>query len=342
MVSEAPPFWWQETDWRARGLAPFSWAYGRIASARMERGKRERLQVPVICVGNFTVGGAGKTPTAMALARAARENGRRPGILSRGYGGTMDGPMRVDPGHHRAKDVGDEPMLLAEAAPTVIARDRIRGARALMSEDIDMIIMDDGFQSARIDHDYALLVVDAMRGLGNGHVLPAGPVRAPVMDQIRHATALLTIGTGGGASPTVRTAARAGKPVYEAAIVAREPERFSGGRLLAFAGIGDPERFYRSLEAAGAEIAVKRSFGDHHVFLEEEMAELLEISRRENLQLAATEKDVVRLRGQHGIAEELARETWPLAIDIAFDEPDRPAKIVEKAIANFKEKSRGS
>lgn len=341
MVSEAPPFWWTKADWRARSLWPLAWMYGRLAGARMERGRRERLPVPVICVGNFTVGGAGKTPTAMVLARAAKAAGRRPGILSRGYGGSMDGPVVVDPSHHRAKDVGDEPMLLAASAPTVIASDRVRGAKMLIAHGADMILMDDGFQSARIDNDYALIVVDAMRGLGNGHILPAGPVRAPVRDQIRHATALLTVGSGEGACAMVRVAARAGKPVYESRIVARDAARFAGKRVLAFAGIGDPDRFFRSLEECGAEIVERRSYGDHHLFVEEEMRDLLEIASRRELQLAATEKDLVRLVGLRGVAEELRDRTWPLAIDIVFDDRDRPTRIVEAAIARFKEKQLG-
>ncbi|WP_099865334.1 tetraacyldisaccharide 4'-kinase [Pararhizobium haloflavum] len=338
MVSEAPPFWWQESDWRARGLWPFAWAYGQVARTRMERGRRERLPVPVICVGNFTVGGAGKTPTTLALAEAARKKGRKPGILSRGYGGTMDGPVRVDPSHHRAKDVGDEPMLLAERAPTVIASDRVRGARALLGEGVDMILMDDGFQSARIDSDYALLVIDAARGIGNGHIIPAGPVRAPVADQIRHATALLTVGSGGAAGAMVRSAARAGKPVHEAHIVPRDGQRFAGKRVFAFAGIGDPGRFYRTLTDCGAQVVRHRNFGDHHPFVDEEMVELMKLADADDLQLVATEKDVVRLRGLHGEAERLAARTWPLAIEMVFDQPAVPASIVDRAVARFKEK----
>ena len=338
MVSEAPPFWWNDADWRARGLSPVAWAYGSIARRVMARGRRHRLPVPVICVGNFTVGGAGKTPTAMALVKAAVERGRRPGILSRGYGGTMDGPVLVDPSHHRSKDVGDEPMLLAECATTVIARDRRRGAEALLAAGADMIVMDDGFQSAQIDSDYALLVIDAARGLGNGHIIPAGPVRAPVIDQLRHATALLTVGSGGAAAEMVRRASRAGKPIHEARIVPRDPVRFSGRRVFAYAGIGDPGRFFRSLEEAGAEIVRRRSFGDHHPFTEEEMRDLVAEAEKEGLQLVATEKDVTRLKGHHGFAEQLLGRTDALLIDMVFDQPDVPGRIVDKAIATFKEK----
>src|SRR3954471_24623663 len=125
MVSEAPPFWWMKADWRAWALSPFSFVYGRIAGRRMARGKRAQVPLPVICVGNFTVGGAGKTPTAIALAKAAKQKGLRPGFLTRGYGGSLDVTTLVDPHHHRAEAVGDEALLLASEAPTVISRKRV-------------------------------------------------------------------------------------------------------------------------------------------------------------------------------------------------------------------------
>ncbi len=337
MVSEAPPFWWHEPDWRAKALSPISWAYGRIARERMEKGSRTRVPVPVLCIGKFTVGGAGKTPTTVALARAALDLGRRPGILSRGYGGSLDVPTVVDPHHHRAKDVGDEPMILAEIAPTVVARDRVKGARLLIEGGADMILMDDGFQSARLAHDYALLVIDAHRGLGNGHIIPAGPVRAPLVDQMRHATALLTIGSGGAASDMVRSAARAGKPVYAASIAARDARAWKGARVLAYCGIGAPSKFYRTLEECGAEIVDRRGFADHHLFSEEEMRDLLARAERRDLILASTAKDAARLKGLHGTAETLLARTRVLAIELVFDNPPVASRIVEETISTFKQ-----
>ena len=157
MVSEAPPFWWSKADWRAYLLWPVSAVYGVVAARRMRRGARAEVPVPVICVGNFTVGGAGKTPTALALGRAARARGLKPGFLSRGYGGSLDVTTIVDPHHHRARAVGDEPLLLAHEGLTVISRKRIDGARRLVEEGADLIIMDDGFQSARLVFDYLRL-----------------------------------------------------------------------------------------------------------------------------------------------------------------------------------------
>src|SRR5690606_16561188 len=214
MVSEAPPFWWTKADWRAWGLSPFSFVYGKVAGHRLARARRASIPVPVICVGNFTVGGAGKTPTALTLARTAREKGFVPGFLTRGYGGSLDVTTLVEIGHHRATAVGDEALLLAREAMTVVSRRRADGARKLVSEGADLIIMDDGFQSASLEIDFALIVIDSVRGIGNGHLVPGGPVRAPIAEQMRQLSAILKVGDGDAADRLVRQASRAAKPVY--------------------------------------------------------------------------------------------------------------------------------
>lgn len=332
MVSEAPPFWWMKPDWRARLLWPLSLIYGRVAGARMESAKRAVMPVPVICVGNFTVGGAGKTPTAIALARAAKARGRKPGFLSRGYGGLLDVTTLVDPSHHHARAVGDEPLLLAREAMTVISRRRVEGAERLVAEGCDLIIMDDGFQSARLFFDVALLVVDSTRAIGNGYIVPAGPVRAPVEGQIRHATALLKVGDDNGADALIRRAARAGKGIYQASVAPLADSLVDDRPLFAWAGIADPEKFYRTLRAAGATVAKTRSFPDHHIFSEDEIAALLDDARAEDLQLVTTAKDFVRLETGQGRAGELAETTRALEVEMRFDDPAAPGLIVEQAV----------
>ena len=253
MVSEAPPFWWRKADWRAWALWPFSSAYGAVAGRRLVHAVREKVDAPVLCVGNLTVGGSGKTPVAMALARQARAMGLSPGILSRGHGGTVSGPPHlVDPGHDVARHVGDEPLLLARAAPVAVTADRAAGARLLIDHGCDFLIMDDGFQSARIHIDFALIVVDARRGIGNGHTIPGGPMRASLVVQMRHADGVLRLGEGEGAERVVRQAARAGRPLFEASVRAHPPEGIAGRPCLAFAGIGDPGKFFDTVRAAGA------------------------------------------------------------------------------------------
>lgn len=333
MVSEAPPFWWTKADWRARALWPFSWVYGRIAGMRMDRAQRASVPVPVICIGNFTVGGAGKTPTSIALARVIREKGLKAGFLSRGYGGSLDVTTVVDLEHHRARDVGDEPLLLAKEALTVVCRRRVDGARRLVKEGVDIIIMDDGFQSARLAFDFALLVIDSRRGIGNGYLVPAGPVRAPLSNQLRHATALLKIGDGTEADALIRRAARAGKQIYEAEVIRHDDGSLDGVKVLAWAGIADPEKFYRTVRETGAVIEETRSFPDHHHFSEDEIADLLDRAATLGCQLVTTAKDLVRLEPGHGRAAELAAASRVIEIDVRFDDPMAPKKIIETALA---------
>jgi tetraacyldisaccharide 4'-kinase len=339
MVSEAPPFWWKKGDPRAWLLSPASLIYGYFASRRMKNAKRAEVDVPVICVGNFTVGGAGKTPTVITLARAAKALGLKPGVLSRGYGGSMDRTTVVDADHHRAKDVGDEPLLIGRETLTVISRKRLEGARLLISEGADLIIMDDGFQSAALRFDYALMVVDSIRGIGNGFLVPAGPVRAPTTLQLSHATALLKLGDGAGADPFIRIAARSGKAVYEGSVEpVGDAGLIEGKRVLAFAGIADPKKFYRTVEKLGAEIAAKRSFGDHQHLTDDEIEDILSTAERKDLAIVTTAKDAVRLRGHHGRAQELAGKITVIDVEMAFDSPTTPRLIIEGALANFRKR----
>ncbi len=338
MVSEAPPFWWTKADWRAWSLSPISFLYGVVAGRRMARSKRAEASLPVICVGNFTVGGAGKTPTAIALARAAKEKGLKPGFLSRGYGGSIDVTTVVDPAHHRADAVGDEALLLAREAMTVISRRRVAGARKLAEEGADIIIMDDGFQSARLAIDFALVVIDTVRGIGNGHLVPGGPVRAPISEQMRQLSALLKVGDGDAADALVRQASRAGKQIHVGAIRPHRSQVLAGRNVLAFTGIADPEKFYRTVNAVGGLIAVRRSFPDHHFFTEDEIESLLDEADRHKLDLVTTAKDAVRLVGHQGPAERLLERAQVVEIDMVFDDPHAPGNIIDAAFANFRQR----
>lgn len=338
MASEAPPFWWEKPDWRAYALYPASVVYGAVARRRMTRARREKIDVPVLCVGNFTVGGAGKTPVAIALAEQAKRMRLSPGFLSRGFGGSFPAPHVVDAFHDSARYVGDEPLLLAEHAPVVVTRDRAAGARLLTSRGCDLIIMDDGFQSARIHLDYALLVVDGRRGLGNGHVIPGGPVRAPIVHQLRFAQAVLKVGEGDAANGIIRMASRAGRSVYEAHAEIRDPEQFVGRRFLAFAGIGDPEKFFRSVAQAGGEVEMTRSFPDHHFFAEEDLSELVEVAGQKELELVTTAKDAVRLRHGTEHEPELASRLSVLEIDLVFEVEHAPRAIIEATLKEWRDR----
>ncbi|HEV7435593.1 MAG TPA: tetraacyldisaccharide 4'-kinase [Pseudorhizobium sp.] len=338
MASEAPPFWWEKADWRAWSLAPMSFLYGKISGRRLSKGKRIGVPAPVICVGNFTVGGAGKTPTAIALARAAKQRGLKPGFLSRGYGGSLDVTTIVDADHHRAGAVGDEALLLAREAATAISRRRVEGAQRLVAEGVDVIIMDDGFQSARIAIDFALIVIDSVRGIGNGHLVPGGPVRAPITEQMRHLSAILKVGNGDAADALVRQAARAGKPFYVASLVPQPAPELEGQPVLAFAGIADPEKFYRTVGALGATLVERRSFPDHHYFSEDEVADLIADVDRQGLLPVTTAKDAVRLAGGHRSAEALLQKLRVIEVEMTFDDPHAPNHIIDLAMAAYRKR----
>ncbi|RST87024.1 tetraacyldisaccharide 4'-kinase [Aquibium carbonis] len=341
MTSEAPPFWWETADWRAWALWPASAIYGFVAARRMIGARREALDLPVLCVGNFTVGGAGKTPTVVALAAEARRLGLKPGVLSRGYGGSVSEPHLVDVHHDTARHVGDEPMLIAQHAPVAVSPDRAAGARILIRLGCDFLLMDDGFQSARVHFDQALLVIDAARGLGNGHVIPGGPMRAPLLSQIRFADAILAIGIGAGAEETVRKAARAGRPVHRARVKPRDAARIAGKQLLAFAGIGDPSKFFATVEEAGGTIAARRVFGDHHPFTDAEIAELSAEADQAGLMLVTTEKDAMRLKTGTQAARALAEKTTTLPIDLVFDDLQVPRRLIEDTVKAFEKRRFG-
>jgi tetraacyldisaccharide 4'-kinase len=338
VVSEAPPFWWKKADWRAVLLSPFSAAYAALGRRNLLNAPREKIAAPVLCVGNLTVGGAGKTPVAIALAVEAREMGLKPGYLSRGHGGSYSTPHLVDPAHDRAKHVGDEPLLLARHAPVAVTRNRVAGARLLLEKGCDFLILDDGFQSARIHFDYALIVVDARRGIGNGHTIPGGPLRARLVDQMPYADAVLTVGEGSGADHVVRMTARAGKPVFSARQRPLAGSGIAGRRVLAFAGIGDPVKFFHTVEDAGGEIALKRAYADHHFYASDELADLAATAERRGLELATTAKDAARISDGSAATKAFLEKVHVVEIDMVFDPDTIPRQIIEATLDAWRER----
>lgn len=335
MASEAPPFWWEKPDWRAYALYPLSRIYGSIAGRRMARARRERLDVPVICVGNFTVGGTGKTPVAIALAKQAKKMRLIPGFLSRGYGGSIHEPHVVDSRRDSARQVGDEPLLLSDHALTAITPNCVEGAKLLLERGCNLIIMDDGFQSAQIYMDYALVVVDGRYGVGNGHVLPGGPLRARLVDQVRFAGGIVRMGEDKAGEAVVRQAARAGRPIFEAWLRARSADKFAHRRFLAFAGIGHPEKFFDTVTRAGGEVVVSRSFPDHHFYSNDELSELATAAQATGLELLTTAKDFARLR--NGTApQELINRLNVLEIDAIFENAIAAERIIEQALNSWR------
>ena len=235
-----------------------------------------RSRLPVICIGNFTAGGGGKTPTAIAVAKVLKEAGERPCFLTRGYGGKTQGPVLVAKGQSAA-EVGDETLLLAVHAPAVVAADRAAGARLIEGTDATVIVMDDGFQNPQLAKDFSLIVVDAATGLGNGLVMPAGPLRAPLDKQTPRADALLLIGEGGKTAPLAKSFEAANKPVLKARMTPRGDARWLGILpVIGFAGIANPKKFYATLSQSGARLTGTRSFPDHHPYTERQASGCLD------------------------------------------------------------------
>lgn len=289
----APEFW--RKDGRlARALAPLGALYAWGGARRLEQAEQYRPAVPVICIGNVVAGGAGKTPVAIALAKRLIAAGRHPHFLSRGHGGTEIGPRAVDLLRHDAARVGDEPLLLAGCAPTWVARDRSEGAVAAVATGADLIVMDDGFQSGRIAIDLGLLVVDGTYGFGNGRVIPAGPCREPPERAFARADALVIVGED--RAGLAERAAAANLPVIAARLVpAADAPDLAGQRVIAFAGIGLPEKFFATLRGVGAAIVAAHPFPDHHPFTRAEIETILAEAEAAGAMAVTTAKDRVRL-----------------------------------------------
>jgi tetraacyldisaccharide 4'-kinase len=334
-----PSFWWRERGNAAFALAPLAAAYGAVAQARLSRRGRG-VAVPVICIGNLTVGGAGKTPTALATAQMLKVAGELPMFLTRGYGGSLAGPIAVDPSGHCASQVGDEPLLLANTAPTTVARDRVAGANFSIARGATVIVMDDGFQNPALRKDLSILVVDGRRAIGNGRVIPAGPLRAPLGAQLRRAQVLVLVGTAPRAEALIVEARKRGIAVFRAQL---RPDRafvaaLGQGRVLAFAGIGDPEKFFATLADAGIAVASRRAFPDHHRYTPEEARALCQEADREGHVLVTTEKDLARLRGDDAVSE-LAAQAHALPVTLAFEEEEQLRALLLKALSQARSKN---
>jgi tetraacyldisaccharide 4'-kinase len=322
-----PAFWHRPSSWKSHLLRPLGALYGAVAAQRMAR-KGLDAGIPVFCIGNYHMGGAGKTPTVLALTKILRELGETPVVLSRGYGGRLRGPVMVDPKRHVAADVGDEPLMLAAGVPVAVARDRVDGVALAKSQGASVILMDDGFQNPAVAKDAALIVIDSERGVGNGFVFPAGPLRAPLSPQLARTDALIVIGGGTASDAIADKMAVPGRPVLHAYL---RPDPASvaalaGKRVLAFAGIGDPARFFRTLAAAGIDVARERAFADHHPFSQGEIGALIAEAGREGLTLVTTDKDLARLRQRDGLPI-WAQAIMTLSVTLVFED--------EKAVRGF-------
>ena len=284
------PDFWTKCGLLSNSLLPVSWLYDITSKAARRSSPTWKAPIPVICIGNLTMGGTGKTTVAISICQKLVERGQRPHFLSRGYGRQTTAIQRVDPSKHGIDDVGDEPLLLAQVAPVWVNRDRVIAAKRACAEGATCIIMDDGFQNPGLYKDYSFLVFDGPYGIGNGRIFPAGPMREHLKDGCDRADTAVIIGQDFKSISSTLTL-----PIANAEILPQKPLDLNERRVAAFAGIGRPEKFFQTLREMGAELILKKSFPDHHCFSKTEIEDLLLEASKLTGELFTTEKDYVRI-----------------------------------------------
>ena len=326
-----PEFWYRSDGGSLAGmlpglLAPAAAVYRHIAIRRSTAIRPWRAPVPVVCVGNVVAGGTGKTPVALSIGGWLARRGLNVHFLSRGYGGTLAGPVTVDPARHTAAEVGDEPLLLAEVRPTWVARDRRDGVRAAIAAGAGGVVMDDGFQNPRVVKDVAIIVIDGPRGFGNGRMIPAGPLREPLAAALARADAIVLIGpdasgiaNGGISQPILRACL---KPHPDAV------RRLAGHTVVAFAGIGHPQKFFATLRDIGCTIVAAHAFADHHVYRPGEIAAIVRQAKTARAIPVTTAKDFVRLDAAARAGIEV------LPVDLAWDDEGALERVLAPAMSD--------
>lgn len=330
MMPRTPLFWYDSKEKRSRLLssllAPLGKAYGWCVQKRFDLYFPVPLEKPIICVGNLTAGGAGKTPVAISLAGLLQDKGYNPHFLSRGYGGLEEGPLQVNPGRDTVVDVGDEPLLLVEKAPTWVAVNRPQGAQAAFDTGANMVIMDDGFQNPVIYKDFSLIVIDGAVGFGNKNIFPAGPLREPIKAGLQRANAVIIVGDD-VTDVTSEIRRHSDVPILAATLKASSsnPDLF-GKTVYAFAGIGRPDKFKESLIAAGAVVEGWGSYPDHFAYEEEDLRELVTEADARGAMIITTAKDHVRL------PPALKQKVNVFSVMIEWQNPDDILQLIDAAL----------
>lgn len=285
------PKFWNKNGILATMLSPLGAIYGMVTQWRIKHHEPYRAGVKVICVGNITAGGVGKTPVAIALAKKYQQEGKKVFFVTRGYKGKLKN-ICVDLARHTPEETGDEARLLAQTAPTIIAPQREVGAKMAVKMGAELIIMDDGFQNPGLYKDESWLVFDGTVGIGNGKIIPAGPLREILETGEKRANRILIMG-----EDKTGLALKCHLPVYMGRLEAEDFE-LANSRVLAFAGIGHPEKFYQTLSKLGYEVVLTQDFEDHHRYTEAEIEALRQKAEAQGLALVTTEKDFVKLTSQ--------------------------------------------
>ncbi|HMB77344.1 MAG TPA: tetraacyldisaccharide 4'-kinase [Kiloniellaceae bacterium] len=315
----APDFW-ERDNGLARALQPLATGYRLLDHWNRGRVKARKVAAPVICVGNLVAGGAGKTPVTLSLMARLQAQGRKPATIIRGYGGRLKGPLAVDPARHDAAAVGDEALLLAAAGRTWLAADRVAGATAALADGADVVVLDDGFQNPGLAKDLSLVTVDGSYGFGNGRLLPAGPLRESVEAGLARAQAMVILGRD-RCGLAARYEGRL--PLLQASIRPMGDLALQGRRLVAFAGIGRPEKFFETLRQAGAELVECLGFPDHHPYRPDEITAILARATRASARPITTAKDAVRL------PPEARAEIEVLPVEVVWQDDGRLDRLLE-------------
>ncbi|MDZ4776118.1 MAG: tetraacyldisaccharide 4'-kinase [Alphaproteobacteria bacterium] len=337
-----PPRFWYGAEGRESApvlqmlAQPLSWIYGAVTATKIRNTTPEYVAATVICVGNLPVGGTGKTPVVRAIRAALATDGIAAATLSRGHGGRLAGPLKVDAAQHTAADVGDEPLLHARDGAAWIARDRLAGARAMVGHGVKAIVMDDGFQNPALAKDISLLVFDASAGAGNGRVVPAGPLREPLAAGFARADAVILMQSGAEAphdedTPLARALSTFRGPVLHATLA--PAGEAPSGPLVAFAGIGRPQKFYDTLTGLGATLADAISFADHHPYTEADLRRLRAHASAHGARLITTEKDFVRLPAA------ARADIATLPVTARFADPAALVALLKHAVAKAAERA---
>ncbi len=331
----APVFWYSDRrSISSAVLTPLGWLYGMGSRVREFATAAAKAERPVICIGNFVAGGAGKTPVALALGELLHQSQKSVGFLTRGYGGKLSGPVVVMPGEHACGDVGDEALLLADMCPTIVARDRRAGAEEFSKTDIDVIVMDDGFQNPSLHKDLCLIVIDHQQGIGNGRVIPAGPLRGFLDDQVSSAHGFIIIGGALVDKNLNQNLQNSGKPMFTAQLEpADTAPDLVGKKVIAYTGIGMPDKFFATLEKAGAEIVERIRFPDHHPFSHSDAQWLLGLQGdNPECLLMTTAKDHVRLKNTEGACGKLYLASVVYGVELKFNQEKALMEFILKVI----------
>ena len=315
------PKCWQSNSIISKLLVPFGLLYGFLTQLRLKIKKPKKVEIPVICIGNITAGGTGKTPVSISIAKMLGTEMYHPFFVSRGYGGKLKNIL-VNNKKHSANEVGDEPLLLSSQAPVVVNSNRYEGAKLAIKEGADVIIMDDGFQNPSMYKNLSFLVFDGTYGIGNGRLIPAGPLRETFDDGIKRADALVIMG-----KDKHDLAKRCNLPVFYAHTEAVQTH-INNPNVVAFAGIGHPQKFYHTLSFQGFNVVETIDFPDHHFYKKSELETILKKAKELDAEVYTTSKDFVK------IPTYMQDKFKVLEIAVVWDEPEKLVSFIKEKINN--------